>query len=565
MKTYFYLLLFAFSYLQAHAQLAVDWSVTVHEIHRAGFEPTFIHDPKVVADPLGNVYVTSKAGTGGTHDLYIGQPEMLATGFLWDEFYLAQISPQGEANWFFRFSGWRRSLRLSDNPTLFARPEGGVTLVSQVREDVTLGLDTITILDDDRKLLIAQINTEGEVDSYTLTDLKIRRISTITQAPNGDIIIAGAFRDFSGRVGNFLMTSNSSPSYFAARINIDDGAAEWAYVPTFEAEWGFVGEAQLEVLRDGNLALVYSPGGYNFEMNGCPEYARPYIVSKLNQYNGALMWQKEAAWTGFGHIRDIQERANGDLYLVGSFGGRIFANNGERYDGVNTSDCNIMTGCLLKLTPLGDLYDIIIERDGFTGHRIVQLSDGQYLIGGRIDRESRNSFTPEELTSGFIIKLYSAKDQLLFQRNLTTDQAPKIRRYFQDLIMLDDQHIICTGRFDGHLLDEVIYAPIEMYDAQAFIAQIDLSEIMLPPVGTPAETSLNIFPNPTRGFLNIDLGESYFGDQSVQIFDALGRKVFELDGFRDRTQFPIIISELPSGTYTLRLGEDGPISKFVKI
>ena len=51
----------------------------------------------------------------------------------------------------------------------------------EVLED--LGLDTITIMDDDRKLLIAQINTEGEVNSYTLTDLKIRRISTIIYSP----------------------------------------------------------------------------------------------------------------------------------------------------------------------------------------------------------------------------------------------------------------------------------------------------------------------------------------------------------------------------------------------
>ena len=74
---------------------------------------------------------------------------------------------------------------------------------------------------------------------------------------------------------------------------------------------------------------------------------------------------------------------------------------------------------------------------------------------------------------------------------------------------------------------------------------------------------LNVYPNPTTGFLNIDM-ENVPANSLCRIFDQLGNQVKTLD-----LQHQINLEELPQGMYFLNVEDDNGISyaktKFVII
>ena len=73
-------------------------------------------------------------------------------------------------------------------------------------------------------------------------------------------------------------------------------------------------------------------------------------------------------------------------------------------------------------------------------------------------------------------------------------------------------------------------------------------------------TSLNIFPNPTKGVVNLDTEQKNI--QFIQVFNKAGKKVLE-----NRFQNSIDLSSLPSGNYFLKISIDNQLvyQKVVKI
>ena len=74
----------------------------------------------------------------------------------------------------------------------------------------------------------------------------------------------------------------------------------------------------------------------------------------------------------------------------------------------------------------------------------------------------------------------------------------------------------------------------------------------------------NIWPNPTRGWLNISLGEQAVEHIDLSITDMQGRIVIEEKLKTGRETHRLNLSNMPSGTYLLRL-TDGQRSYSEKI
>lgn len=564
MKAYLYLLLFTLLALQAQAQFTADWATTIYESHRSGSSIPFMYDPETTTDPQGNIYVTGLSAGGSSFDLYLGDADLLATGDPNHHFYLAQIAPNGQPNWLLRFSGRRGSSGfMTDAPTLFPRPEGGVILVSLVNRDIILGLDTIASVSANRRLLIAHISPTGEVISHSLTYMNVPTLSTVKQARNGDIVVAGQFRNRVLGVGGKIVRSDISPAYVVARINNQSGEVVWAQSPGPDPRSGYTGDPHLEELADGNFLLIDSPGGYHSTSSSGTGNLRFILASKLNGNDGSTIWQKEIAQVSYGHLQDFQEMPNGDIYLVGHFKGKLVANNGESYQSLSNESGNLLTGCLLKMTADGMVFDAEVTLDGFTSNRIIQLPNQQYLVGGRVNRESAGIASTYGLTTGFVLKLFSPTDQLLYQQNISNDLMWAANRPYLDVKLIDDQHIICTGRFRGRLLGEDIFTP-SVLDEQAFIAQLNIPAIDTPPIG-PRKELLKVFPNPARDIINLDLGDELFGERPILIYNLQGQLVLRQDGIGERNEFSISIAQLPMGTYFVQLGENGPKAKVLKL
>ncbi len=564
MKAYLYLLLCVLLSFQSHAQLSMDWATAIfHSPWQPTGENATVQHAKIVTDHMGNIYTTGRASSGYSFDLYMGDADLIALGDRLHKFFIAQLGTDGHPNWFLRFTGNIESNNSRDQiPFLFPHPSGGVTMISLVTDEVIIGEDTLAILSNSKHLLIAHLNPDGALSSHTLTRFNASRIQSIQRLSDGNFVVAGQFRNGALRVGDQLVTSELSPAYVLANINGTSGATEWVQSPTPNPSFSNpLGDPLLKVLPGDQLVLVFSPGGYQIRCYGCPEELRSIQVYRIDGQTGSTIWEKEIGRVGCAHIRDITELPNGDLYLVGSFSGELESANGEKLTGLSTNNCSLITGCLFKMTDNGDVYDVKVSKDGFTAHRIIHLANQQYLLGGSILSESVNEATPEELSTGYVLKLYDQTDKLLYQENLT----PRSRWYnYLDVQKIDEQHIACSGTFDGQLLGEEVYYLPNLYAQQSFVAKLTLSDISIPP-GNPDSASVDIFPNPTSDLINIDLGDQFFGDRLIQIFNIQGQQVFQQDGIGERSKFNISIDQLAPGIYFLQLGEDGPRTKIIKL
>jgi hypothetical protein len=78
------------------------------------------------------------------------------------------------------------------------------------------------------------------------------------------------------------------------------------------------------------------------------------------------------------------------------------------------------------------------------------------------------------------------------------------------------------------------------------------------------ESNLSLYPNPSYGFLNIDLGESGSTDVDMLIYDLRGKQV--MSGTLSSAQTTLDLVDLDPGVYVLRLdtGEETLTRKFVR-
>ena len=82
------------------------------------------------------------------------------------------------------------------------------------------------------------------------------------------------------------------------------------------------------------------------------------------------------------------------------------------------------------------------------------------------------------------------------------------------------------------------------------------------------EQSVEIYPNPTRGVFSVGVPAVGINNYVLEVFNVLGQKMLAqtIPGARSSTQSQIDISELPNGTYYLRIlfGKKEVVGKIVK-
>lgn len=81
---------------------------------------------------------------------------------------------------------------------------------------------------------------------------------------------------------------------------------------------------------------------------------------------------------------------------------------------------------------------------------------------------------------------------------------------------------------------------------------IYLQEYEIPVEDVVAETSIKIYPNPTKGMLRVDIENADFTKQcQIDVYDGVGRKVAEEANLSESNI--INLSNKPSGTYIMRI------------
>lgn len=71
-----------------------------------------------------------------------------------------------------------------------------------------------------------------------------------------------------------------------------------------------------------------------------------------------------------------------------------------------------------------------------------------------------------------------------------------------------------------------------------------------------AESSFDIYPNPTNGMVTIKVSDNYYKDFSFEIYDALGRKIVSEVIYNGINEYSTDLSTYPEGLYIIRINTD---------
>jgi len=91
----------------------------------------------------------------------------------------------------------------------------------------------------------------------------------------------------------------------------------------------------------------------------------------------------------------------------------------------------------------------------------------------------------------------------------------------------------------------------------------DCSDINSITINYPRNSSISIYPNPSNGFLSIEILENYSKNYKLEIYNTIGEEVFESHINNKETE--INVSYLPSGIYMLRIINVDKIIYFNKL
>ncbi|WP_116105291.1 T9SS type A sorting domain-containing protein [Lewinella sp. IMCC34191] len=537
------------------AQPSLEWAVSIRDRHNgSGHSIPFLEYPRLAVGSLGEVYFTGLSASGNQKDLILGEEDLSSTGEDGTNFFVGQIDPAGRPGWIKRFSGLRYTLGNTDTsvPHVLARPSGGSLLVGTVTEAIVYGLDTLASTRNDQVMLfIGELSASGEMTSHRLLDWGQQDLDAVAYTADGDLLLTGRFQNFQAPLGDSLLTAASSPAYFVARL-APEGDVRWTKTISATEQWGTVGNAYgLLEIRSGEIAVTLGPAGRQFVINGCGDHWKPLHLALLSGASGELRYLREVAQTRFGYLSDLAEAPNGDLYLAGSQGGGIRSANGENSAAADLQDCNVVGGFILKVDPVtGAVQDLAARHDYLRGTRVVFLADESYVVSGVGKAATWHGL--EGTAFGAIVSHYDRQDNLLSSEQITDYDA--YRGTWVTMITTGTDEFYLSTLYGGAIL------------GQRQISEVGVDQLLVvsklryePEAVASAAPTLHVFPNPVTDILNVSSPGLPGEENTLFLYDAVGREV----GFHritaGRKQHSMDVSRLPGGTYMLRLASDGEV------
>ena len=531
------------------AQPALEWAVPITQrAGGSGYSLPYLEYPRLAAGSLGDIYFAGLAGGTRVADFSVGREQMVADGTDGNFYFVGQIDHSGHPAWVKLMSGMRGYGYVDTyTPYLLPLPSGGVQLVTTVQGPVVYGSDTLLSINaEDTKLLIAQIDAAGEITASSLLNWGQQDIDAVIRAADGDVLLAGRYRNFNDVLGNLQLAANSSPAYFIARLS-PEGQVRWATSLSAAKEWGSLGNAYgLLETRSGAIAITLGPAGRQFTIAGCGDNRLPLQLAMLEGSTGEVRYLKELGRTRFGYLSDLAEAPNGDLYAAGSQGGGIWAANGETGPAADAANCNVVGGFVLKVDPIsGQVQDLAARHNHLRGTRISFLTDGSYVVSG-VGRPVESAEDPTTM-AGAVLSHYDRYDQLLSSVQVT--EYSSYRENWATVIGSGENAVYLSTLYEGTILGE------RQRPADFFGASMVVSRLNFPAAPSASGLPLRVFPNPLTDWINVyaaDMTEA----SAFLLYDATGRQIASYPVVPNRTQHSLYLGDLPNGAYFLRLSSD---------
>jgi hypothetical protein len=247
---------------------------------------------------------------------------------------------------------------------------------------------------------------------------------------------------------------------------------------------------------------------------------------------GDTLWTKVLGNTNADFGASIIQSQDSNIIIVGS----------TFHPSLNNWDIVLyklsLTGGIIWHKTLGDNKEN-------TAHTIVQLTDGNYLIGGTTNTISYGY-------QGLLIKVDSFGDTLWVRTfgNVNSEIG-------YDVIQSSDGGFAFTGKSD-------VLVP-NPHSAMYFIKLNDLGQLNTHINDVLKNDSYSLYPNPVKDFVRIKSNMPSNRSVFVTIIDGLGR-ICKTSSFNDNTLLELDVTQFSKGLYFLLINEGGEtiIKKFIK-
>jgi hypothetical protein len=511
-------------------------------------------------DVFGNTYVI---GSYSEFDLTIQDQVLPLPEGESSANFMLKIDPNGNLLWMKSFPGTLVPTDIaitSDGRLFFAftiTPETPLSLIDidGISFTMYLGINGYVYEFDEDGTAIAGHEFQDGSNFFTLSGLSVMEVDN-----DDNLILSGAFSN-SLNINGFELSNTLTEVLTAGfLLKMDtDGVVAWGeeFIPTSQGG----GLVFMDVASDNAIVGFGGWGGDTLyigddvilENTEEGDFVFDDFSVKFSA-DGDLIWAT--------HFESNDEITGGitGIAATSDNGATLFFNGGEYV--VNDVPLNQTGGYLAKQNFEGGLASVEnITSEGF-GSRITLTDDDGFLITSQFDTETF-TIPGTNITSAGLI------DAVVFKLNSDLETE-----WFVQIGAEDQDFVLGAQPVDGGYIVGGDYASAELDfggttitndftpDTDLFIAKLD---VPLSVTNRDGVELINVYPNPTSDFIQIDLSGADAGIDQISIFDMTGKMVLQENNTAGQF-IQIEVSELPQGQYTmlLRSGMVTYVSKFIK-
>lgn len=542
-KTILFLVLLHFFSMNSQ-NLQWDWVQTNQNSAQSGANTS-------VSDSQGNLYV------GGAFH---------TTTMVFDTYILNNTSSFGQQIFLAKFNSsgvllWARTLNhnnyalirsmtvdLNDNLIITGDFTDTITLDSTIITNANIGNTTI---------FLAKVSATGSIDwavgfGKTITTGGYTYPYDVKTDSSGNIFLTGLF-SFSNFMidGTVSLTSGGFKNFFLLKCN-SSGNVQWAKKAIMSGG-GYYGGDGTRITVDNNDNVFMSVGFTNsiyFESNTLSNTGlelESVFLAKYNN-NGQLQLSKKYPSQGYVNTYDIKTDSNNSIYLLGSYasssvtlGTTTLQNSG--YQDIFFTKLDAL-GNVLWARKIGGIYNEFAEDLGINSNNVYVSGyfNSPILTLDAISLTNNFGTAPISHENGFVAK-YD------FDGNIIAGSAPQNtgRNSFADLTVKNDYIYIVGGLNSNFTLGNTTLTTTDDTFFAAKLNPVTLGII------NPIQNHVQLFPNPTKDFLNV----LNYENENYKINDLTGRELAN-----GRINGRIDVSYLPKGVYILCFGDVS--HKFIK-
>ena len=497
----------------------------------------------IAIDGNGNTYIA------GIFDISIKLGSYQVQHFgMWD-FFVAKYNPAGDVLWAKSFGG----PAMDDNIRIYADAVGNITITGCFGSQYFVaGSDTLVnaVSNQTTDIFVVRLNTNGDlVWARSFGGTWWENAFGICGNSAGDVFISGYFESASFEVGNYHLTNKGESDIYVIMI---DPAGQIVWVKSF----GNTGAETSYAVATDATGNCYLTGSFDSPSLGFGTFTlinsgnSDVFLVKINQ-EGSPVWGRASDSPSSEIPGDIEMSEHNDICIAGKFTG-----NGVSFGGVQLLNEGGSDIFLATYDPNGTVK--WARSFGGSGLEVITDIDsdsaGNLSMTGYFDSDSiMIGDTTIKIQSSdpdiFITRCNASGDFLWamgvsgfascdFSNGLVSDKSGKITltgEYVGMSLTFGDTTLISQGYFDF------------------FIARL---QVLL--TGSNNKQSNDVIvlsPNPNHGDFSIILGESFFGESDVQVFNINGEEVLHehFDVSPSARQIKLHLKKPVPGIYIYRI------------